>query len=449
MWLYLPNLPNSPCAAATEDSPSLSESQSQALASSATWNAKSSSPQSWQRVWKQARWMRRLFGPTFALSTETPGAAGLISSRLASLAPRGVSPENAPAPKTTDGFGPISSASFARWDPASSSWKTCEGLFREEDCGPCSETWPISGSMRSGVVYRRPMSVRLTRESGSSFWLTPHGMAGIEADGKNGGGGEFAKQATQWRTPNTRDHHQGGPRLDHAQRQVALVDQSHQWPTPRASESENRTTSNAPSHGASHGKTLAGEACDITKTWATPMGKDGGKRSAGRRKGDDLSTQSEIWATPNARDHKGTDLPSRNGGASLSHQAETGVMSHSHRDPATGTPGAQSSPNGPISRPPSKARLNPAFVTWMMNLPEGWLLPEPTSCGRAAMALYLCRQRRRLSRWLNAQDGRWSEPSSPQRPHREPHGPPRAPTGLERVSGRGDEREKIFFAKKE
>ena len=32
------------------------------------------------------------------------------------------------------------------------------------------------------------------------------------------------------------------------------------WPTPRASARENRTTQNAPSHGVTHGKTLAGEA---------------------------------------------------------------------------------------------------------------------------------------------------------------------------------------------
>jgi hypothetical protein len=32
------------------------------------------------------------------------------------------------------------------------------------------------------------------------------------------------------------------------------------WPTPRASMNENRTTKHAPSHGVTHGRTLAGEA---------------------------------------------------------------------------------------------------------------------------------------------------------------------------------------------
>lgn len=38
------------------------------------------------------------------------------------------------------------------------------------------------------------------------LWRTPHGMANTDQYGKTGGGGgEFAKQATQWRTPNTTD----------------------------------------------------------------------------------------------------------------------------------------------------------------------------------------------------------------------------------------------------
>jgi len=44
------------------------------------------------------------------------------------------------------------------------------------------------------------------------------------------------------------------------------------WPTPRSSESENRTTQNAPSHKAgTHGKTLAGEAAE---NWQTATARD-------------------------------------------------------------------------------------------------------------------------------------------------------------------------------
>jgi hypothetical protein len=39
----------------------------------------------------------------------------------------------------------------------------------------------------------------------AATWKTPHGMANMDASGKHGGagGGEFAKQANNWPTPNT------------------------------------------------------------------------------------------------------------------------------------------------------------------------------------------------------------------------------------------------------
>jgi hypothetical protein len=46
------------------------------------------------------------------------------------------------------------------------------------------------------------------------------------------------------------------------------------WPTPRASENENRTTRNAPTHGKTHGKTLAGEAMSLASAWPTPTVRD-------------------------------------------------------------------------------------------------------------------------------------------------------------------------------
>jgi hypothetical protein len=39
-----------------------------------------------------------------------------------------------------------------------------------------------------------------------SMWKTPHGMNGVDATGKYGGGGEFAKQVQGWPTPASRDY---------------------------------------------------------------------------------------------------------------------------------------------------------------------------------------------------------------------------------------------------
>ncbi len=46
-----------------------------------------------------------------------------------------------------------------------------------------------------------------------------------------------------------------------------------------------------------------------------------------------LADDVQGWPTPNSRDHKGTDLQSRNGGASLSHATETGEFSHQGQQP--------------------------------------------------------------------------------------------------------------------
>jgi hypothetical protein len=64
-----------------------------------------------------------------------------------------------------------------------------------------------------------------------------------------------------WRTPNTRDHHAGGPRLNAKQRQICLVDQADTWGTPRANDAEKRGAIGAdPRNGVS------GQAVN----WGTP-----------------------------------------------------------------------------------------------------------------------------------------------------------------------------------
>jgi len=62
--------------------------------------------------------------------------------------------------------------SLAKWDRASSSWKTCRAwsLFGEDDpSAKYSEDWPTSGSMRSGTISARLESERLTAVVGSSY----------------------------------------------------------------------------------------------------------------------------------------------------------------------------------------------------------------------------------------------------------------------------------------
>jgi DNA (cytosine-5)-methyltransferase 1 len=100
------------------------------------------------------------------------------------------------------------------------------------------------------------------------------------------------------------------------------------WPTPRASYNENRTTQDAPSHGVTHGATLAG--------------------TAGQ------------WATPTSRDWKD--------GANPSLAVATNSLL-GRQDPRTPMAGDESLPPGQTSR----RRLNPRFVEWLMGCPEGWV----------------------------------------------------------------------------
>jgi hypothetical protein len=108
------------------------------------------------------------------------------------------------------------------------------------------------------------------------------------------------------------------------------------WPTPRASHNENRTTHDAPSHGTSHGRTLAGAA----GSWVTPTVQQGKYQFA---KGNHqhlsvtLAGQVDLW--PN------TDL--------------------SRQDLANWRGGQRSSK--------TTRKLNPLFVEWLMGMPQGWV----------------------------------------------------------------------------
>jgi hypothetical protein len=61
---------------------------------------------------------------------------------------------------------------LANYDPATSSWRTSQhSLLGGLD--EFSETWPRSGTMRSGIAYQLPPLVPLTAETASGLWPTP------------------------------------------------------------------------------------------------------------------------------------------------------------------------------------------------------------------------------------------------------------------------------------
>lgn len=75
-------------------------------------------------------------------------------------------------------------------------------------------------------------------EMETAYWRTPqacspNSMRGSGQDpairAAQGHAINLQDQVSTWRTPNTRDHHAGGPRLEAAQRQIGLVDQVNSW----------------------------------------------------------------------------------------------------------------------------------------------------------------------------------------------------------------------------
>lgn len=79
------------------------------------------------------------------------------------------------------------------------------------------------------------------------------------------------------------------------------------WPTPRASPNENHNTQSAPTHGETHGETLAGVSQDLMSGWTTPQTHDSAKpdmsrhgRYGTKHGGRNLNDEAALagWATP-------------------------------------------------------------------------------------------------------------------------------------------------------
>jgi len=116
-------------------------------------------------------------------------------------------------------FGQKWRGSFAKYDPASRSWRTHQFSLLG-DCTEFSETWPRWGSMRDGECWELPTLELPTEENESGLWPTP----------TCGGGGQTLPEGT---TP------QG--KIPEGRKQTVCLERYVQqvgrkvWPTPTAS----------------------------------------------------------------------------------------------------------------------------------------------------------------------------------------------------------------------
>jgi hypothetical protein len=118
-------------------------------------------------------WSRFPSGLTCEPLTDDRGEALLTWFRAVFRAKTLVPPERARGlTENGAGCGHIWPESFARWDPASSSWKTpqCSLLAGLDEF---SETWPRWGMMRNGECSALPMPAPRTIDTEYGSWPTP------------------------------------------------------------------------------------------------------------------------------------------------------------------------------------------------------------------------------------------------------------------------------------
>jgi hypothetical protein len=217
--------------------------------------------------------------------------------------------------------------SFARWDHATSSWRTAQcSLLADLDV--FSETWPRWGMMRNGVCWARSTPVRRTNANASGF-------------GQN------------WPSPDARDSQpeglEAGKRRMEKYSTCGLQTAVNLWPTPNCpngGRSVKHVTDWRGRTAYHNGKKVQVGLESAVKLWPTPHGfsKDG--KSNGPS-GNELgrAVNEAQWATPTV-----------NGNYN-----RKGVSPNSGDGPATQAGGS----------------LNPQFVEWLMGWPINWTSMEP------------------------------------------------------------------------
>jgi len=259
------------------------------------------------------------FGMTFAPLTDDHGAAVLTSFLAAFPAKTSASQAKAPAlTESAAACGPTWRASLARFDPATSSWKTAQRSLLG-DLDESSVIWPRSGMTAGGQCWELPMLVPRINATGFGLWATPSAT-----DGQ--GGGTI--------TPNMT-----GVSL------AQMINTPTRWPTPTTQDNVQIRGIGKAASKSKRGTTLAG----AVSMWPTPMAADSRGSSGRPAPGKQVQLVDAVkFATPLSRDYR------------------SGKASQATHDKN--------------SRPLSEqvgGSLNPTWVEWLMGWPLGWTALEP------------------------------------------------------------------------
>ena len=285
------------------------------------------------------------FGMTFSPLTADRGEALLTWFLAASRARTSAWPEKARASTALDQeCGRTWRASWAKFDPVSSSWKTAQPCLLG-DSDESSVTWPRSGMTAGGQCWELPTLGHPTSETGSGLWRTPTvGMlnadrakdpeytARKEAKGQTITLADQVRHARLWPTPTCPN---GG-------RSVAHVTD---WRSERTAYTAD-------------GKKVQVDLAQAVKRWPTPtVCGNYNRKGLSERSGDGLATAVMKCATPTARDWK-------------SGKASEATMERNSR---------------PLSEQIGGS-LNPTWVEWLMGWPLGWTDLKPLETGKSHCA---------------------------------------------------------------
>jgi hypothetical protein len=379
-------------------------------------------------------------GPIYTPSTARDAEAWWTSLRQAFPASPTQPQGSGAGLPTSATSGPIRSESLATWAPDGCCWRTYQASLLTDTLEPWSESWPVSGTTRSGTLYLLPPLVprtsvgdggvslipqvidlpqtnantkrwgglnSLTSMAEQTMWPTPDAMwqtpsAGQHNKRRQVGQTERAElllrgqaESEMWATPDERSHHSQGSTMNEEAHSVQLGLQASRWATPSVPNG-GRTPKNMADLVANKGMTPDGKrqvelACQA-KMWASPKATDGSKGGPNQRYSNGalmLPSQTAHWPTPRANEpYQGEE-------------AMSAYLKAGHRQPktrggkergggtfdttlTTAVLASHQPPTTPKDGPepsPSTPRLNPLFVEWLMGLPKGWLSCEPLETG--------------------------------------------------------------------
>jgi hypothetical protein len=157
--------------------------------------------------------------------------------------------------------GNASSYSHSQWQTPTSNGKTkpSDGTGQSLiDQARTFPNWPTPRAEDSECCGNHPNAMD-SLTGAVKMWGTPRVTTngGIPCPEHTGKGSRLEDQVALWPMP------MAGTKTRTAQGGIQLHQAVDNWPTPRASANENRTTRRAPSHGQDHGKCLAAEAAEF------------------------------------------------------------------------------------------------------------------------------------------------------------------------------------------